>query len=42
MNSPRNRLQELVCNAGCFLLALGKGQLWKLPFFAHHALRALV
>jgi len=42
MNAPRNRLQELTSNTGCFFLALAKGQFGKLTFFARHALLAIV
>jgi hypothetical protein len=42
MKPERNRLFELACNTGCFLLALKRGQFGKLRFFAHHAIRAIV
>ena len=42
MKPARNRLLELACNTGCFLLALRRGQYGKLGFFAHHAIRAIL
>lgn len=42
MTTRRQRFQELACNAGCFLVALAKGEFRKLPFFAEHAIRAIV